>query len=114
MELPPARRLPATVLHPGHLVGSGWPPINPAGNFNPGVFANLRGGRSVRLPNFGLETLHHVHADDVAQEDYLILESSFPVRIPARYLNAEGQIRMGAPYSERDFHAPSELVSKSP
>jgi nucleoside-diphosphate-sugar epimerase len=60
-------RLPATVLHPGHLVGSGWPPINPAGNFNPRVFDDLSHGNPVCLPNFGLETLHHVHADDVAQ-----------------------------------------------
>ena len=60
-------RLPAAVLHPGHLVGSGWLPINPAGNFNPVVFEDLSHGRTVRLPNFGLETLHHVHADDVAQ-----------------------------------------------
>jgi nucleoside-diphosphate-sugar epimerase len=60
-------RLSAAVLHPGHLVGAGWLPINPAGNFNPGVFEDLSEGRSVRLPNFGLETLHHVHADDVAQ-----------------------------------------------
>jgi nucleoside-diphosphate-sugar epimerase len=60
-------RLPAAVLHPGHLVGAGWLPINPAGNFNPAVFEELSHGRSVRLPNFGLETLHHVHADDVAQ-----------------------------------------------
>src|SRR5206468_2538860 len=26
------RGFPATVLHPGHIVGPGWPPINPAGN----------------------------------------------------------------------------------
>jgi nucleoside-diphosphate-sugar epimerase len=64
-----ARRgdLPATVLHPGHLVGRGWAPINPVGNFNSQVFADLAGGRRVCLPNFGMETLHHVHADDVAQ-----------------------------------------------
>src|SRR5205807_7170997 len=43
------------------------------------------------------------------EEDYLILESTGPVRIPKRYLNQEGQIKMGAPYSERDFHGPSEL-----
>jgi nucleoside-diphosphate-sugar epimerase len=49
------------------LVGSGWSPINPAGNFNPSVFDDLSHGRPVRLPNFGLETLHHVHADDCAQ-----------------------------------------------
>jgi nucleoside-diphosphate-sugar epimerase len=57
---------PATVLHPGHLVGPGWAPINPAGNFNPEVFANLAAGREVLLPNRGMETLHHVHAADVA------------------------------------------------
>jgi nucleoside-diphosphate-sugar epimerase len=58
---------PATIVHPGHLVGPGWAPINPAGNFNPGVFSNLASGREVALPNAGVETVHHVHADDVAQ-----------------------------------------------
>ncbi len=58
---------PATVLHPGHLVGPGWFPLNPAGNFNPQVFSNLAAGREVVLPNLGLETVHHVHAGDVAQ-----------------------------------------------
>ncbi len=47
--------------------------------------------------------------DKVEEEDYLILESTGPVRIPKRYLNQEGQIKMGAPYSERDFHGPNEL-----
>ena len=27
---------PATVLHPGHIVGPGWVPLNPAGNFDRG------------------------------------------------------------------------------
>lgn len=58
---------PATVLHPGHIVGPGWTPLNPAGNFNPEVFAALARGDPLTLPNFGLETVHHVHADDVAQ-----------------------------------------------
>ena len=64
-----ARRygFPATVLQPGHIVGPGWIPINPAGNLDPEVFARLARGEEVALPNFGLETLHHVHADDVAQ-----------------------------------------------
>jgi nucleoside-diphosphate-sugar epimerase len=62
-----AGRIAATVLHPGHLVGPGWTPINPAGNFDVQVFADLAAGREVRLPNLGTETLHHVHADDVAQ-----------------------------------------------
>ena len=58
---------PATVLHPGHIVGPGWAPLNPAGNFNPLVFEKLAGGEELALPNLGMETVHHVHADDVAQ-----------------------------------------------
>jgi nucleoside-diphosphate-sugar epimerase len=58
---------PATVLHAGHIVGPGWPPCNPAGNFDLDVFGAIARGEEVVLPNFGLETLHHVHADDVAQ-----------------------------------------------
>jgi nucleoside-diphosphate-sugar epimerase len=63
-----ARRngFPAAVLHPGHLVGPGWTPLNPAANFNPQVFADLANGNEIVLPNIGRETLHHVHADDVA------------------------------------------------
>jgi len=60
-------RFPATILHPGHLVGPGWVPLNPTANFNAKIFADLAEGREVRLPNLGRETLHHVHADDVAQ-----------------------------------------------
>ncbi len=58
---------PTTILHPGHISGPGWVPINPAGNLDLDVFSALARGDSVTLPNFGLETLHHVHADDVAQ-----------------------------------------------
>ncbi len=64
-----ARRngFPATVLHPGHLVGPGWVPLNPQANFNPQVFAALARGKEIALPNLGRETIHHVHAGDVAQ-----------------------------------------------
>lgn len=64
-----ARRhgFPATILHPGHIVGPGWIPINPAGNLNLDVYAALSEGKELPLPNLGMETLHHVHADDVAQ-----------------------------------------------
>jgi len=58
---------PASLLHPGHIVGPGWDIVNPAGNFNPQVFRKLAEGEEVILPNIGMETLHHVHADDVAQ-----------------------------------------------
>jgi len=62
-----AAGFPVTILHPGHLVGPGWRPINPAGNFNPDVFSALATGAEVLMPNLGMETLHHVHAADVAQ-----------------------------------------------
>lgn len=64
-----ARRngFPATILHPGHIVGPGWPPVNPAGNLNLDVWSKLASGDTLTLPNMGMETLHHVHADDVAQ-----------------------------------------------
>ena len=60
-------QFPVTILHPGHIVGAGWAPLNPTGNFNPVVFSTLLQGGEIRLPNLGLETVHHVHADDVAQ-----------------------------------------------
>ena len=64
-----ARRngFPSTQLHPGHIVGPGWAPLNPEGHFNPGVFSDLAQGLEITLPNLGMETVHHVHADDVAQ-----------------------------------------------
>ncbi len=64
-----ARRsgFPATVFRPGHIVGPGWAPLNPAGNFNVDIFSRIARGAELVLPNFGLETVHHVHAEDVAQ-----------------------------------------------
>jgi nucleoside-diphosphate-sugar epimerase len=67
-----ARRtgFPATILHPGHIVGPGWNPLNPAGHFDSTVFDRLAKGEELVLPNLGLETVHHVHADDVAASFY--------------------------------------------
>lgn len=59
--------LATTVIHPGHIVGRGWTPVNPQGNFNPEVFTKLGRGEEILMPGLGQETLHHVHADDVAQ-----------------------------------------------
>ena len=58
--------LPVTVVHPGHITGPGWVPINPAANLDLAVFQRLIDGDELALPNLGLETLQHVHADDVA------------------------------------------------
>jgi nucleoside-diphosphate-sugar epimerase len=59
--------LPATCFRPGHIVGEGWAPINPIGNANPDIFSRIARGEELVLPNLGLEMVHHVHADDVAQ-----------------------------------------------
>ena len=61
------KKFPVTILHPGHITGPGWLPINPVGNLNPEIFKKLKKGEVIVLPNEGKETLHHVHADDVAR-----------------------------------------------
>lgn len=66
--------VPSAVLHPGHISGPGWPVITPAGDLDPAVWRALAAGERVTLPNQGLETLHHVHADDVAQAFQLAVE----------------------------------------
>nr|WP_249124844.1 NAD-dependent epimerase/dehydratase family protein [Saccharopolyspora erythraea] len=59
--------LVTTSLHPGHIVGPGWFPIGPLGNFAPAVWRTLSAGRPLQVPGSGSEMMHHVHADDVAQ-----------------------------------------------
>lgn len=53
-------------------------------------------------------TIYRLVPDHLAEEDYMILECFSPVRIPPRYENEDGQMFLGAPYYERDFHAPQE------
>ena len=43
--------------------------------------------------------------------DLLVIESAGLLGIPARYLNPDGQIRLGAPFGERDLHGPREPVA---
>jgi nucleoside-diphosphate-sugar epimerase len=59
--------VPSVILHPGHISGPGWRPINPQGNLDLGVWRALATGEPVALPALGLGVLGHVHADDVAQ-----------------------------------------------
>jgi len=42
--------------------------------------------------------------------DLLVIESVGTLTLPPQYLNPDGQIRMGAPYSERDFHGPAQVA----
>ncbi len=58
---------PETVIMPGQISGPGWVIINPTANHDYWIFDKIRRGEEIALPNFGMETLHHVHADDVAQ-----------------------------------------------
>jgi nucleoside-diphosphate-sugar epimerase len=63
-----AERFPATVIHPGHICGRRWLPIDPQGTrTGVEVYVRLATEQEVCLPDRGLATLHHVHADDVAQ-----------------------------------------------
>ena len=59
---------PATVIHPGHISGRRWLPIDPQGTRDGiEVYRKLARGEPVHLPAPGQQTLHHVHGDDVAQ-----------------------------------------------
>lgn len=53
-------------------------------------------------------TTYRLEHEPAAQLDLLVIETSGNVSTPARYLNQDGQIRLGAPYSERDLHGPHE------
>ncbi|MEL7604240.1 MAG: NAD-dependent epimerase/dehydratase family protein [Bacillota bacterium] len=59
-------KFPGTAVHPGHIVCPGDVPINPQGCKSLDAFKALKAGEPLYLPNFGMETLHHVHARDVA------------------------------------------------
>ena len=87
----------AVVLHPGHLVGPGWNPVNPAGHLNPDVFTRIARGDVLVLPNQGAETVHHVHADDVAQAFQLALAN------PDRAVGESFHVVSPAPMSLRNY-----------
>jgi homogentisate 1,2-dioxygenase len=54
-------------------------------------------------------TTYRVEFDAGEQPDLLIIESAGILEIPPRYLNRDGQLRLGAPYYERDFHGPTDV-----
>lgn len=67
LELAKKGDFPATVLHPGHISGPGWAVVGPTACHDLAVWEKLAHGKELALPNLGLETVHHVHAQDVAQ-----------------------------------------------
>jgi homogentisate 1,2-dioxygenase len=56
-------------------------------------------------------TTYHLDFDAETPPDLLVIEATGNVVIPAKYLNADGQVRLGAPYGERDFHGPTEAIA---
>ena len=66
--------VPATVVHPGHISGPGWPAITPLGNLDERVWTALATGRELVVPGDGGQLMHHVHADDVARVFQAALE----------------------------------------
>jgi len=55
-------------------------------------------------------TTYQFEFDAGVQPDLLVIESPRVVGFPDRYLNPDGQFRLGAPYCERDLHGPTELA----
>lgn len=56
-------------------------------------------------------TTYQLELDPGETPDLLIIESPGMVGFPPRYLNPDGQFRMGAPFAERDLHGPNVLVT---
>jgi homogentisate 1,2-dioxygenase len=54
-------------------------------------------------------TTYRLDFDAAAGLDLLVIEATGNVTIPPRYLNPDGQLRLGAPYGERDLHGPPEI-----
>jgi nucleoside-diphosphate-sugar epimerase len=102
--------LPVTLIHPGHITGPGWVPVNPAANLDPAVFQRLIDGDEVALPNLGLETLQHVHADDVAALFTAAMESRSAAvgesfhSVAATTLTLRGYAEAVASWYGRDAH----------
>jgi homogentisate 1,2-dioxygenase len=55
-------------------------------------------------------TTYRLDFEAGAQPDLLIIEATQNVVIPPKYLNSDGQVRLGAPYCERDLHGPAETL----
>lgn len=55
-------------------------------------------------------TTYQITFDAGVQPDLLIIESANYIAFPPRYLNPDGQFRLGAPFCERDLHGPTESL----
>lgn len=65
-NLSKSNTLRCCVIHPGHISGKGWMPINPQGNLDENVFKRISEGKAIELPYLGLATLQHIHSQDLS------------------------------------------------
>jgi homogentisate 1,2-dioxygenase len=54
-------------------------------------------------------TTYRLDLELVREADLLVIEAHGSLGVPARYRNDDGQLKLGAPYSERDLHGPREI-----
>lgn len=53
-------------------------------------------------------TTYRIEFESIATADLLVIESRGSLTVPVRYRNGDGQLKLGAPYGERDLHGPRE------
>jgi homogentisate 1,2-dioxygenase len=58
-------------------------------------------------------TTYRLVFDDVANADLLVVEARGTLGFPPRYINPDGQFRLGAPFCERDLRGPILVEPKS-
>lgn len=54
-------------------------------------------------------TTYRFELDRPEAADLLLIEAAGNIDVPPRYLNRDGQLRLGAPFAERDLHGPTAL-----
>jgi homogentisate 1,2-dioxygenase len=53
-------------------------------------------------------TTYRIEFNKDSSPDLLVIEATGNIGFPPRYLNPDGQFRLGAPFAERDLHGPRE------
>lgn len=56
-------------------------------------------------------TSYRLDFDAGTDPSLLVIETAGSCVVPAKYRNADGQLKLGAPYAERDLRGPSELLT---
>lgn len=77
-----------------------------------GILQTLFGTQPVRPFDYIVipkTTTYRLDFTSDEQPDLLVIEANGTVGFPPRYLNPDGQFRLGAPFAERDLHGPTEL-----